>query len=38
VAKLTDLVEARRFDIYDEPDADIGGPSIYASNTAGSDF
>ena len=33
-----DLVEAHRFDIYDEPMASVEGFSRYASNTAGAIF
>lgn len=33
-AKLTDLVEARRFDIYDEPMPTLAALQSYASNTA----
>ena len=38
VAKLTDLVEARRFDIYDDPMPTLAALQSYASNTAGTIF
>lgn len=37
-AKLTGLVEARRFDIYDEPMPKFAAFQSYASNTAGAIF
>jgi phytoene synthase len=37
-AKLTGLVEARRFDIYDEPMPTLAAFQSYASNTAGAIF
>ncbi len=37
-AKLTDLVEARRFDIYDEPMPTLAALQSYASNTAAAIF
>ena len=37
-AKLTDLVEARRFDIYDEPMPTLAALQSYASSTAGAIF
>ena len=36
--KLTDLVEAHRFDIYDEPMQTLAALQSYASNTAGAIF
>ena len=38
VAKLTDPVEARRFDIYDEPMPTLAALQSYSSNTAGAIF
>ena len=38
MAKLTDLVEARRFDIYDDPMPTLAALQSYASNTAGTIF
>lgn len=37
-AKLIELIEARRFDIYDEPMPTLAAFQSYASNTAGSIF
>jgi phytoene synthase len=37
-AKLTGLVEARRFDIYDEPMPTLASLQSYAANTAGAIF
>jgi phytoene synthase len=37
-AKLTDLIEAHRFDIYDEPMPTLAALQSYASNTAGAIF